>query len=643
MKVSRLFNPLLFVFVIVLFGCGQSSQSTSTTGGGVQSGSSGGNIESPMLAERVRAGTLPPLEERLPKEPLVVDKSYFTPGTMDNWQPGRHGGEIRVSHNEPNSAPDVFFMIMQPIIRLSNGLSDGNIQDNICFFLGASDDNKVFTFKIREGIKWSDGVPVTTEDVRFAYDDVTLDKDLNPTIPQWVAQEGKAAVLEIVDNYTFRFSFEKQYGAFIRNVMVNRWVEYSRIIKPAHYLKQFHSKYASEADIRRHIQAAGLTDSDTWVQLFLFKDAYDRNICSRNAIDLPVLTPWFLVSTDGEVFIYERNPYYYKVDSAGQQLPYVDRIVSPRVQDGEMENMRMISGEADILRRNAALVRLPLYKENEAQGRYTTFMLNSHLDAPSTLYFNFFYPDDTIRAIINDVRFRTALSLGVNKQEIIDTVYLGFGSIPTYTRGEFNPAEANSLLDQMGMRVGSNGYRTAPDGSPFQFLIETAGEAVDLLPSSEIMAAHLRENLNLDATIKRTEPSFFGQVRLANQVMSHMVWAFDHTLEDEYTIRNATEPTPVMLGYVDGNITIGNRSIAPPEYLKEIFRLYEQRMQLTYGTPEYDAHIQREQAHYRTQVLAVPLIEGSALPIPISNRFGNLPTGGYQITTLMITEHFFVK
>ena len=632
---------LFLLMAALLFSCGKSSQTGQSA---APADNSAGQKESPMLAEMVKAGTLPPLAERLPKDPLVVDKSYFTPGSMDNWQPGKFGGEIRVSHNEPNSAPDVFFMAMQPIIRMSNGLSDGSIQDNICYFLGASSDNRVFTFKIREGLKWSDGTPVTTEDVRFAYEDVTLNTELNPSVPIWVAQEGKAAKLDIIDNYTFSFSFDKQYGAFIRNVMINAWVEYSRILKPAHYLKQFHIKYASEADIRRHIQEAELGDNATWLQLFLFKDAFDRNIIARNAMGMPVLMPWYLASVDNEVFIYERNPYYYKVDSAGQQLPYLDRIVSPKVQDGEMENMRMISGEADILRRNAALVRLPLYKENEAQGKYTTLMLNSHLDAPSTLYFNFFYPDDTVRSIINDVRFRTAVSLGVNKQEIIDTVYLGFGSIPTYTRGEFDPAEGNRLLDEMGMKIGSGGYRTAPDGSPFEFIVETAGEAVDLLPSSEIMAAHLRENLKLNATIKSTDTSLFGQVRSSNQAMTHMVWAFDHTLENEYTLRNATEPTPVMNGYTgERTVNIGNKTIPVPDYLNELYVLYEQRMQYTYGTPEYDAHIQKEKDHYRVNVLAVPLIEGSALPLPISNRFGNIPTGGYQIATLMITEHLFVK
>ena len=636
---------VLLLMVVALFGCGKSSQAATGAAGSAPAASAAAKYkEAPMLADKVKAGTLPPVEQRLPGEPLVVDKSSFTPGTMDNWQPGKYGGEIRVSHNEPNNAPDVFFMIMQPIIRLSNGLSDGDIQDNICHFVGASDDNKVFTFKIRDGLKWSDGVPVTTEDVRFAYEDVTMNKDLNPTVPLWVAQEGKAAKLDILDNLTFRFTFEKPYGAFIRNVMINRWVEYTRIIKPAHYLKQFHAKYATDAQIKQGIQDANLGDKATWLQLFLYMDAFDRMISSRNAMHLPVLTPWMLVSTDNEVFVYERNPYYYKVDSAGQQLPYLDRIVSPKVQDGEMENMKMISGEADILRRNAALVKLPLYKENETKGNYTTLMLQSHLDAPSTLYFNYQYPDDAVRSIINDVRFRTALNLGVNKQEIIDTVYLGFGSIPTYTRGEFKPDEANQLLDQMGMKVGSNGFRTMPNGKPFQFIIETAGEAVDLLPSSEIMAGDLKQNLKLDASIKQTDTALFGQVRQSNQVMSHMVWAFDHTLEDEYTTRNVTEPTPAMDGYVSGNnVTIGGKPFTPPDFIQQLFTLYEQRMNYTYGTPDYNAHIQKEKDNYRTNVLAVPLIQGSILPLPISNKFGNTPTGGYQITGLMVCENYFIK
>jgi peptide/nickel transport system substrate-binding protein len=207
--------------------------------------------EAPSLAEKVRSGDLPPVEERLPDEPVVIDAGYYMPGTMDDLAVGAYGGELRVSRNEPNTAPDVFFMVMQPIIRLPNGLSTGEIQDNICHFLGVSENNTLFTFRIRDGIKWSDGVPVTMEDIRFAYEDVTMNADITPSVPGWLALDGQAGKLEIVDESTFAFRFHKPHGSFVRQVMINEWIEYTRIIKPAHYLKQFHPDYADKDELNR--------------------------------------------------------------------------------------------------------------------------------------------------------------------------------------------------------------------------------------------------------------------------------------------------------------------------------------------------------------------------------------------------------
>lgn len=603
--------------------------------------------EAPMLAAKVAKGELPPIAERLPKNPLIVDKDYFEAGTMDNWQPGKFGGELRLSHNEPNNAPDVFFIIMQPIIRLANGLSDSDIQANICEFLGASDDNKEFTFRIRDGLRWSDGVPVTTEDVRFAYEDVTLNPELTSLVPNWLNLAGLPGKLEIVDELTFKFRFPESNGIFVKNVMFNEWVEYSRIIKPSHYLKQFHSKYATPEEIARRIKESDLGEGSTWLQLYLLKDAYNREITSRKSLGMPMLTPWHLVSIDNEVFVYERNPYYHKVDSSGQQLPYLDRIVSPKVQDGEMENVRMISGEADILRRNAALIKMPLYKANESQGNYTTLMLQSHLKAPATIFFNYGYPDLTARAIMNDVRFRKAVSLGIDKQEIIDSVYLGFGEIPTYTYGEYDPAEANRLLDEMGMKIGPNGVRTAPDGSPFLFLVENGGEAVDLPGAAEIAAAHLREHLNLNAEMRQTDTTMFTSALWQNKVMSRMHWGFDMNLPEEYTTRPLYFNSIYNLNYMKalraGQPTDKPEMIEPADWIKEGFMIYDKFMKLSYGTPEYEASMAEQKKYYHDNVMAVPLIMNPLLPLPLSNRLGNTPTGGYQIAALMVLEHYYVK
>jgi len=351
---------------------------------------------------------------------------------------------------------------------------------------------------------------------------------------------------------------------------------------------------------------------------------------------------------ENEVFIYERNPYYYKVDSEGNQLPYLDRIIAPKVQDGEMENMVMIAGEADILRRNAALIRMPLYKQNETAGNYHTLILNSHLDAPSTLTFNYSYGDIDIREMMLDYRFRKAVSLGIDKQEIIDTVYLGFGTIPVRVPAEFDPLEANNLLDQMGMTIGANGFRNHPGGAPFKFMIETSGAAIDLLPASEIVAAHLREYLAIDAEIRLNDPAVHSQLNTDNLIMSTVQWTFDQMTDSEYAHRWFTAGPSVfgsnyMRAKIEGRSTDGENMVEPPQWIQDGFEIYSRFINAVYGSVDY-VNINNEAArYYHDNIAGIPLIENSVLPIPISNRFGNVPTGGYQICVLMATEILYDK
>ncbi len=209
---------------------------------------------------------------------------------------------------------------------------------------------------------------MTTEDIQFTYEDVLMNTQLNPKPPVWMVQGGKPFKLVVVDPLTFKCVFEQPNGRFLRLLAIENWPDYSQILKPKHYLTQFHIKYTPIDKMRAALDAEKF--GDDWTKLFLLKDAFQRNITSRASLGMPVLNPFVLTSIQDETYTYERNPYYYKVDKDGQQLPYLDKLVSPKVQDGEMENMKAIVGEADILRRNAALGKLPLYKENEAKGGY---------------------------------------------------------------------------------------------------------------------------------------------------------------------------------------------------------------------------------------------------------------------------------
>lgn len=595
--------------------------------------------ESPMLAELVKAGKLPPVEERLPVNPLVVNEDILAQtGTTKDWTPGVYGGTLRVLHNEPNNAPDVFFIVFQQLIRPPSIISGQPPVNNIVEFMEVDESKKEYTFKIREGLKWSDGVPVTTEDIRFTYEDVLTDERINPTPPVWASQNGKIFKLEVMDDFTFKAVFEEPNGRFLRTLAIENWPDYSQILKPKHYLQQFHIEYTPLADMKALLDQEGF--GEDWTKLFLLKDAFQRNITGRTAVGMPVLNPWVIVSVSEDTFTYERNPYYFKVDEDGKQLPYIDRIVSPKVQDGEMENMKVIVGEADVLRRNAALMKLPLYKENEEKGGYTTLILNYHLFSPVTLYLNMTYADPSYRETVGDIRFRKAVSMGIDNQEIIDSVYLQQGSIPALMPAGFDPDEANKLLDEMGMEVGSNGFRTAPDGKPFSMLIEISGAAVDQVPTAELISSHLKNNLMLDVSFKKIDNTLYTQRNGANEIQATIFWAFDAMADDEASTRWMNFAAPLWASWKNSK---GESGEEPPDWAKEGIALEQKRYSLIYGSPEYYEHKKVEAQYYYDNVPAIHPVEGPKIPLILSNKLANGPVAGYQIAGLMMIEGMYFK
>ena len=204
-----------------------------------------GPQEAPILAEMVAAGELSPLEERLPAEPFVVG-----PGTivaedeLPDWRPGSYGGTLRMAHEGADWNPDIFIMMNEHLL-MAPGIGVDPIRPNIVRDFEVEDDNKVFTFFLREGLKWSDGEPVTTEDVRFVYEDIYLNEQLTPSFPAKFraggSPSGEPMDLEIIDDYTFRISFAEPYGGLLRELSIKGWQGYTDLMRPSHYLKQFHA------------------------------------------------------------------------------------------------------------------------------------------------------------------------------------------------------------------------------------------------------------------------------------------------------------------------------------------------------------------------------------------------------------------
>jgi len=418
-------------------------------------------MEAPMLAEMVSAGELPALDERLPASPVVVESlgelgTYG--GIWDQAVTGQADANGAISYSqEPWVLYDDACAVWQP---------------NLAESVEISEDGTVFTFTIRQGHKWSDGEPFTTEDVMFWYDAVAMDTNVSPAPPNIIMGGGEPAQFAAIDDYTFSVTFVQPNGLFLPNLAFVFGGDIGKT--PAHYLKQFHAGYADEAELEAKVAEAGFED---WVQLFSDRAAVAQGTSVATNPDLPVLRAWKLTQI-GPPWIFERNPYYYKVDTEGRQLPYIDQIRVQAVEDGQMVTLKAISGELSNQSRNISFTDLPLYMQNEAQGDYHVVKAPAEHPMGLTIFPNQNYAgdDDFLKGLLEDIRFRKALNLAINRDELNELVYLGENSAPEtafpllqdepelFEHLRYDPEAAIALLDEMGLETDSNGMRLNADG-----------------------------------------------------------------------------------------------------------------------------------------------------------------------------------
>ena len=471
---------------------------------------SGKYSEAPMLAAMVEAGELPPVDERLPAVPFVVGSgTLISEEDLPDWQPGKYGGTLQVGHSVANWNPDVFVMLDEALLQ-GQGIGMEGIQGNVVESFEVTNNNQDFTFKIRPGLKWSDGVPVTTEDVRFTWEDMYGNEKLYPNgLPNefrvgFVAT-GEPGTLDIIDDFTFKISFPAPYGGFIRNMWIEGWKGYTLIINPAHFLKQYHADYTPVEEMKAGMEEMNLTDE--WWQYFANKRCQNWDMSNPRCANYPGLYPWIIQESDNpNLLVWERNPYYFKVDTDGQQLPYIDKIVSQQTEDVEMLNLKALTGEIDFMRESTALVKIPLYKESEEQAGFRVVLTDMHVDS-SGINMNETFDDADWQSVVRDIRFRQAVSLAVDRQELIDTVYYGYASLPLELVGEefsqYDVAKANQLLDDMGLTAkNADGIRLYPSGEPINILLEHGAAAPDLIPVADLVAQYLGD-IGLNVTVKQ--------------------------------------------------------------------------------------------------------------------------------------------
>lgn len=372
-----------------------------------------------------------------------------------------------------------------------------------------------------------------------------------------------------------------------------------------------------------------------WFNLFHQKDVTNWDVTNPKAVGFPSLNPWILVDASSDKTTFDRNPYYFKVDPAGNQLPYIDQIESTLVQDMEMITMKIIAGEVDFTRESTALVNIPLYKENEANGGYDTILLMTH-GRPGNLYINQTYDDPIWREYVQDKRFREALNLGINRTEVIDAIYYGLAEEPQlFNSGEYNPERANELLDEIGLdQRDAEGWRLGSDGNRFEIHLEISARVPENVPQTELIVEYWND-LGLRTTMRTIDNALWGTRNAANELQVTI-----DRMPEYWWLSDFKEGVwaPLWRSWYNSN---GQSGEEPPE---EVKAFYEQATLTKSSPPEQGIAAYEEIQRMNSEHLFyINVVEEAFQPLIVSSRLGNIPHGGTTIAANFAGEEFFFK
>ena len=432
-------------------------------------------VETPFFAEAVAAGRLPPVVERIPREPQIVEVE------PEGDSAPRQGGDLRTLMA---SAKETRQMTVAGYARLVCYNPQFELVPDILAGVEAR-DGRIFTLRLRKGHRWSDGHPFTSEDFRYYWEDVASNKELSPGGPPVeLLVDGERPKVEILDETTVRYSWSKPNPAFLPALAAPSPVY---IYRPAHYLKPFHARYADKEELQKRVAAARQRN---WQALHNKLDNQYKN----DNPDLPTLDPWVIATAPpAERFLFVRNPYYYRMDSQGRQLPYVDRVIMD-IAAADLIPAKTGFGDSDLQARYLRFDDIPFLKQNAQSQGFAVRLWQTGKGAHLALYPNLNHNDPAWRGLFRDARFRHALSLGVWREEINKALYYGLAltgnnllrpESPLYSAerrqrwAQYDPKQADALLDAIGLKRGAGGIRRLPDGRPLEIIVETAGESTE--------------------------------------------------------------------------------------------------------------------------------------------------------------------
>ena len=557
--------------------------------------------EAPLLAARVAAGELPPVEERLPENPLVLQPTDGIGKYGGTWYRGFTGPADGQNMERPLKDHLLFYEVSGQIA-----------QPNIAESWTQNEDATEFTFTLRKGHKWSDGAPFTTADIMFWVEHMLHNEELNPTKPAWTQKGGETLQFEAIDEQTFKVTSPEPYAPFVTlvaSVIVagqhTRGDGADGLYAPRHYLEQFHPDFVGLEEANRKAEEAGF---ENWFTYF-----NDRNHANANP-DAPMLTAWRVTgSINTNEWSFERNPYYYAVDTEGNQLPYIDRVVLTLAQNLEVLNLSALAGNYTVMGRHINIAKLPLFLENAESVGYRIQFWRQPQSGIANIYVNETWDGNAeIQSYLQNVEFRKALSMGIERDQINEVFFLGIGATSGLCQGypdpdnpgkyvgedyvQFNPDAANAILDEIGLSAkDGDGFRLMPSGERLTIQLPSVVAAFEDYPAiNEMIARQWEVNIGVHAEVQSLERGLHGDRALLNELM---------TTNWESSPRSTTLITPQHLLpvggggntgrlYGDWHQSSGGTGIDPAginDLIKEQMDLYDES-QSTAG-PERSAEI----------------------------------------------------
>lgn len=590
--------------------------------------------EAPMLAQQVQAGLLPPVDERLPENPAIVEPVE---------QIGKYGGTLRTTTIAANSILGPHVILMgEGLLRTDTDYQ--TIVPNLAERWEFSDDYRVLTLYLRKGVRWSDGAPFTADDIMFWWEDVQLNEDLFPSGPSrrnWYAG-GERMNLVKVDDYTIRMEFAVPNPLILRRLAHGPGME--MVDYPKHYLKQFHPKYTPMEEIQKMLDAEGF---DFWYQLF--EDRAERSFSMSMNPDLPSIDAYYLKTKEPERLVFERNPYYWKTDPEGNQLPYIDQILVRKAADITTVNAWIVTGQDDFNGFHTSLQQLPTYRQYEQQSDYRILLYRGTFGTEVLIQFNQTIEDPVLREIFQDVRFRRAMSHAINREEINEVLYFGLGEprnttvlpIASAYKEEFakayieyDPDLANQLLDEMGLdKRDSEGFRLRPDGRRLSITIDYTESDTPKTPTLELVKEYW------EAVGVQTQLNYMTNTLVAERATANLIQVGIHHADRSTDPLVFTEPfwyAPVQVGweqttwplYAQWYNTGGAAGEEPPEHVKELIDIFN-AMQRTTDEDERVQLLQQLLQRQAENLWTLGTVGNAPFVIVVQNAVRNVPETGW--------------